>query len=145
MSCRMPYCCRLWFFPLLLALLLPLPAGAVDKEYILAVVPQMPPVTMYANWTPFVERLEKETGLNIKLKVFEKMDEFEADFQAGTPDFLFASPTQTVLANETQKYIPLVRNTKKIKGVLFVKKESPITELSQLEGKNISFVGAKNL
>ena len=118
---------------------------SASTEYIIGVVPQMPPVTMHTNWTPFVERLAKETGLNLKLKVYEQMDAFENDFQSGTPDFLFSSPTQITLARESQGYIPLVRNSQTIKGILFVKKDSPYNDVSQLEGKNISFVGSKNL
>lgn len=119
-------------------------AGAAD-EYILAVVPQMPPVAMHTSWTPFVERLARETGLRYKLKVYETMDEFEQDFQEGQPDFIFSSPTQIVLARQSQGYIPLVRNSRKVKGVLFVRADSPITQVSLLEGKNIAFVGARNL
>lgn len=120
-------------------------AAGAAAEYTLAVVPQMPPVAMYTNWTPFIERLARETGLNFKLKVYEKMDDFEQDFQDGKPDFIFSSPTQIVLARQFQGYVPLARSSQKIKGVLFVRKDSPVTQVSQLEGKNIAFVGARNL
>lgn len=100
---------------------------------------------MHTNWTPFVERLARETGLNFKLKVYETMNDFEQDFQAGKPDFIFSSPTQIVLARQSQGYVPLVRSSQKVQGVLFVRKDSPITQVVQLEGKNIAFVGARNL
>lgn len=120
-------------------------AAGTAGAYTLAVVPQMPPVAMHTNWTPFVELLARETGLNFKLKVYEKMDDFEQDFQKGKPDFIFSSPTQIVLARQSQGYVPLVRSSQKVQGVLFVRKDSPITQVSQLEGKNIAFVGARNL
>lgn len=142
--CARTYCSIIALFFLLLLPNFTGAAGAAG-EYTLAVVPQMPPVVMHTNWTPFVEVLARETGLNIKLKVYEKMNDFEKDFQEGKPDFIFSSPTQIVLARQSQGYIPLVRSSQKIKGVLFVKKDSPITEVSQLEGKTIAFVGSKNL
>lgn len=118
--------------------------GATDA-FTIAVVPQMPPVAMHTNWSPLVARLAKETGLNLKLKVYEKMKDFEQDLQDGKPDFIFSSPTQIVLARQSQGYIPLIRSSKKIKGVLFVRKDSSITRVKDLEGKNIAFVGAKHL
>jgi phosphonate transport system substrate-binding protein len=129
----------------LCTLLLPAPGFGAVKKYILAVVPSVPPVATYTTWTPFVEALSKETALDIQLKVYEKMSDFEADFNSGTPDFIFLSPTQTVLARAAQGYIPLIRGSKLISGVLFVRKDSPYKTLKDLEGKEIAFVGSRNL
>lgn len=131
---------------LLGSLLLPASAPAAGgKSYILAVVPSVPPVATYATWVPFVETLSKETSLDLKLKVYEKMSDFEADFEHGIPDFIFLSPTQMTLARKAQGYIPLVRGNKMLSGVLFVRKDSPYKTLKDLEGKEIAFVGSRNL
>src|SRR5512142_2525087 len=58
--------------------------AAPKHSYILAVVPSAPPVATHTTWTPFVETLRRETGLDLSLKVYEKMSDFEADFEAGT-------------------------------------------------------------
>lgn len=123
------------------------PAHAKDAPapYILAVIPQLPPITMHTNWTPFVQRLKKETGLEFTLKVYDSMDRFEDDLIRGVPDFLYTNPTQMVLAKHSQGYIPLVRNSKPLAGYLFVRKDSPIKRIDDLQGKTIAFVGAKNL
>lgn len=118
---------------------------AKEKTYILAVVPSAPPVATHAAWTPFVEALSKETARDFTLKVYEKMSDFEADFESGIPDFIFASPTQTVLARKAQGYIPLVRSSRLISGVLFVRKDSPYQTVKDLDGKEIAFVGQRNL
>ena len=136
---------RIVFF--LSLLLLPWLSGPVRAagDYTIGVVPQMPPVAMYTNWTPLIEHLNRKSGLSLKLKVYENMDEFERDFLAGNPDLIFSSPAQIVLARQAQGYIPLVRNSRRIKGVLYVRRDSPIREVNQLQGKNIAFVGMKSL
>jgi phosphonate transport system substrate-binding protein len=134
--------------PLLFLCFLLLPAagrGVEKKSFVLAVVPSVPPVATYATWVPFVETLSRETGLDFQLTVYEKMSDFETDFENGKPDFIFLSPTQMVQARKAQGYIPLVRGSKLLSGVLFVRKDSPYKTLKDLEGKDIAFVGSRNL
>ncbi len=123
-----------------------LPATATQRNvYALAIIPSAPPVTMHTQWTPFVERLSRETGLDIRLKLYEKMAEFERDIWRGTPDFIFSSPIQLMVAHESNRYVPLLRGSKPIAVGLFVRKDSPIRSIDDLTGKTISFVGNKNL
>jgi phosphonate transport system substrate-binding protein len=49
------------------------------------------------------------------------------------------------LAYQKQKYIPLVRSSTMMRGVLFVRKDSPYNKVSDLQGKSIAFVGPKNV
>lgn len=120
-------------------------SSAAAREYVLAVLPQKPPSVMHTAWAPLVERLEREASATIRLKVYEEMAEFESDVRNGVPDFLYTNPTQTVMARQTQGYIPLVRGGKSIRGAMFVRADSPIKSLPELEGKTVAFVGAKNL
>ncbi|MCX7173246.1 MAG: phosphate/phosphite/phosphonate ABC transporter substrate-binding protein [Proteobacteria bacterium] len=122
------------------------PASAADgKVYTLGVIPAAPPVTMHALWTPFVDRLAKETGLEFRLKHYETMAEFERDIWSGTPDFIFSSPIQFAVAYASNGYIPLVRGRNLVAIGLFVRKDSQIKTVADLSGKKISFVGNKNL
>lgn len=116
-----------------------------SKPYVLSVVPQMPPVEMYARWSPFVERLARETGFRFRLKVYEKMSDFEKDIRNGAPDFIFPNPVQMVMARQSQGYVPLVRSSRRIAGVLFVRGDSAIKTVRDLAGKDVAFVGTKNL
>lgn len=123
-----------------------LPACAADaKVYTLAVNPSAPPVTLNTKWTPLVERLAKETGLEFRLKHYERMAEFERDIWSGVPDFIFSSPIQLSVAHASNGYIPLVRGRQPVAIGLFVRKDSPIKTIDDLVGKKISFVGNKNL
>jgi phosphonate transport system substrate-binding protein len=131
---------------LLLPCRFPHPAQASDKtSYIIAVVPQLPPVTMHTNWSPFVELLKKETGERFRIKVYNTMGDFEDDYKKGVGDFIYANPVQTVIAYRAQGYVPLVRSSRKIAGVLFVKKDSGIYSVRDLRGRDVAFVGARNV
>lgn len=128
------------------ALLGTLPALAEEgNAYTFAVIPSAPPVTMHKLWKPFVDRLGKETGIEFRLKHYEKMAEFERDIWNGGPDFMFSSPIQLTVAHMSNGYVPLVRNSKLVAIGLFVRNDSPIRSIDDLTGKKISFVGNKNI
>ncbi|MDK9725013.1 MAG: phosphate/phosphite/phosphonate ABC transporter substrate-binding protein [Sterolibacteriaceae bacterium MAG5] len=123
-----------------------LPAWAGNGDaYTLAVLPGAPPITMHKLWSPIVERLAKESGLEFRLKLYEKMADFERDIWAGNPDFIYSSPIQIVVAHQSSGYLPLVRSAKPVRVGLFVRKDSPIRSVDELVGRKISFVGNKNL
>lgn len=122
------------------------PVAAADGEALsLAVIPAAPPVTMHTLWTPFVELLARSSGLTIRLKLYERMADFEQDIWKGNPDLIFASPIQTVVAHQANGYQPLVRGAQMVAIGLFVRKDSPVRSVDDLAGKKISFVGNKNL
>lgn len=122
------------------------PAMAADAtSYTFAVIPGAPPAVMSKRWTPVIERLSKDTGITFRLKLFDQMAEFEREIWSGTPDFIFASPIQTVVARQGARYIPLVRDSKLADIKLYVRKDSPIRSIDDLDKKEISFVGNKNI
>jgi phosphonate transport system substrate-binding protein len=114
------------------------------KEFILAVMPEVPPVTVYKSWTPFVNKLSEETGLDIKLKVYDTFSQFENDLFKGAPDFVFLCSFYVTLAKKKQGYIPLVRNETLLEGIVVVRKDGPIHSVQDLNGKEIAFPTPNN-
>jgi phosphonate transport system substrate-binding protein len=124
----------------------PAPSPAAETgPFTLAVPPAAPPVVTHTLWTPFVERLGRETGLSFRLTVYEKMSDFERAISLGTPDFLLASPLQAVVAHEAQGYVPLVRGGALVSAEVFVRWDSPIRTVDDLAQRRIAFVGSKSL
>lgn len=119
--------------------------AAGRKTYVFAVLPQQPPASMHALWIPLVERLERELGITIRLKLYDSMSRFEDGLKRGAGDFIFSTPPQMVIARSSQKYIPLVRGNRELAGVLFVRKDSPIKSVADLKATEIAFVGERNL
>ena len=120
-------------------------AGNDSPTYTIAVLPQRPPVVMYARWRPLLDRLEKEAGITLKLKLYESTADFQADIAKGTPDFMYSTPPQLVVVRGMQGYIPLVRGSRKLSGVLFVRNDSPIRTVDDLESGEIAFSGSWNI
>jgi phosphonate transport system substrate-binding protein len=117
----------------------------IKKEYTFGVVPQAPPEVMHRNWLPFIDRLSHDTGLSLKLKVYENMNDFEDNLKEGSIDFTYMNPVQAIMAWNESGYIPLVRSKNLFRGIIFVRKDSGIQELNDLEGKEIALVGSKNV
>jgi phosphonate transport system substrate-binding protein len=120
-------------------------AAAGGEVYTLAVLPGAPPVAMSKRWTPVIERVTQETGIEFRLKLFDRMAEFEREIWSGAPDFIYASPIQTVVAHQGAGYIPLVRTGTLADIRLYVRQDSPYRNVADLNGQTISFVGNKNI
>lgn len=115
--------------------------GADGKAYTLAVVPSQPAMVLHKIWTPFVERLSRDIGAPVELKLYDTMPSFLAECESGKPDFVYISPNLFSLVHKKQKYVPLVRSSIKIRGQIFVRKDSPYQQIRDLKGKTIAFVG----
>lgn len=120
-------------------------AAGAGRTYTLAVIPSLPPVALHKAWTPLVRELSREAGLELELKLYGTFPEFLADCEAGGPDFLYISPNLYFLVHEKQKYLPLVRSSVGISGLVFVRKDSPCQKVRDLQGRTIAFVGPKNV
>lgn len=110
------------------------------QVFTVGIVPQFDARKIHYIWSPILKHLEKETGYQFRIKGSPTIPEFETEFNAGRFDFVYMNPYHVLLANKSQGYIPLVRDTgNRLHGILVVPKESPITDPKALNGKTISF------
>lgn len=113
---------------------------AEASTYTLARAPQISAIALVDAWTPFLERLSNDTGETITLKVYQSRQTFEGDLFNGAPDFAFMNPYYAVLAKKRLGYAPLVRNgAETLRGVIVVRRDSPIQSVRDLEGATIAF------
>jgi len=120
-------------------------SAAEKKVYTLAVIPNMPAMTLHKNWTPFADYLSEKLGIRIELKIYDKIGTFLAETEDGKADFIYSAPNMFYQAYQKQEYIPLVRSSTMMRGVVFVRKDSPYRTVRDLQGKSIAFVGPKNV
>lgn len=113
-------------------------AGAQQKKYTLAVVPQARSVEIIEKWTPFVKRLSQEIGAEIEILPYNSISHFEADLLNGVPDFAYMNPYEAVIA-KGKGYVPLVRDRNNLVGILAVRKGGKISSIKDLDGKEIAF------
>ena len=130
----------------LMIILITSPANTAEKAtYTLAVIPNLPTMTLHKNWTPFTEQLSRDLGIKLELKLYDKIGSFLDEIQAGKADFIYSAPNMYYLAYLKQKYVPLVRSSTMLRGKVFVRKDSSYNKISDLKGKTIAFVGPKNV
>ena len=115
------------------------------QEYTFAVIPQGPASLMNENWLPFIDRLSRDTGLKLHIKLYGNMNDFEKDLIEGKVDFAYMNPVQEIKAWHMSGYLPLVRSKKLIRGYIFVKKDTDLISLGDLEGKEIALAGSENV
>jgi len=114
-------------------------AGAAQKTYTIAVVPQFTSIQVYRDWTPLLEKLQMATGYHFELKVFDDFARFESAVEKGIPDLVYMNPYHMVVAKQKQNYRPLLRDSATLSGILVTRLDSPIKNLADLNGKSIAF------
>lgn len=120
-----------------LALALPAQVEA-GTTYTLGVVPQFGQRQLFSIWDPIVKELNRRTGLDIQLVASLTITEFEWALEKGTFDFVYANPYHILRVNESQGYIPLVRDREPLRGILLVHKDSPVKSIAELAGKTLA-------
>ncbi len=114
-------------------------ADAGKASYSIAVVPQFRAEQLHRDWTPVLERLRAATGASFSLRIAVDIPAFEDSVLAGEPDFAYMNPYHQVMARRAQGFIPLVRDSKPLTGILVVRKDDPIKSAGELDGKEVAF------
>jgi len=128
----------LWL-TLLAGILFGTSAMAATASYTFAVTPQFEQRKLFAIWMPIVEEVEKRTGLSLKLASMMTVPEFEKELAKSTFDFVYCNPYNIIKSIPDPGYIPLVRDSSPLRGILLVRKDSTFAKPSDLEGKTIAF------
>lgn len=103
------------------------------------VVPQQSSMDVIKKWQPVINYLEKSTGEKIALKVEHSIPEFEKVVYNGGYDIAYMSPYHYVIAHKREGYDALVRDEKNVVGIVVVRKEDGIRDISMLKGKEFLF------
>lgn len=116
-------------------------SGQVWAEtFTFGVVPQQSATKLAKVWGPVLKHLETQTGVQFQFATATDIPTFEKRLMEGQYDFAYMNPYHFTFFNEHKGYQALAhRADKKIQGLLVTRKESSITELSQLEGKEVAF------
>lgn len=118
---------------------LSVPVIAADN-YIVGVVPQFATQIISSTWEPLLEELAAKTGDTFELVIETDITQFEVAFERGDYDIAYMNPWHAVIAFETQGYVPIVKDgANSLKGILIVKADSEISEVSQLDNAEIAF------
>lgn len=124
---------------LLLALPLLAATGASASEtYTFAVVPQFEQRKLFRIWKPVIDEVARRSGVQLKLVATLTVAEFERELSAGSFDFSYANPYHILRESRRQGYVPLLRDSQPLTGVLVVARDSPVRSLADLDGKTLA-------
>lgn len=104
------------------------------------IVPQQSAQKLARLWTPVTQYLSEKTGHEIRFATARNIPTFEKRVLAGEYDIAYMNPYHFTVFNQRPGYRAIARQKdKQIKGILVVRKDSPITDLAQLDGEKLAF------
>lgn len=129
-----------WLCAGCLMLALPAMVSAQQTSYTFGVVPQESPSQMAANWTPVLTALSELAGVRISFATAPDVPTFERRLAAGEYDFAYMNPYHFVVYHARPGYQALARaKGERLRGIVVVRKDSPLRELKQLAGATLAF------
>jgi phosphonate transport system substrate-binding protein len=109
-------------------------------SYSLGIVPQFEARKLREIWQPVVNYVNQKTGYTLKIQGSPEISEFEEEVLKGRFDFAYMNPYHFILANESNNYIPVVRDiSTTLQGIIVVKKDGPFKKITDLNNQVIAF------
>jgi len=145
-------------WPLIFALLLAKPLFAFAETYTVGIAPSLPepislnqaadktkPPSKEEAWQAVFNYLSEQTHLEFQFESASSQLKFELNLAKGYYDFAYINPLQFIAFNNFPGYRAVVKQkAQPIRGMIFVKKTSNISNLGELRENIIAFPGALN-
>ena len=114
--------------------------GANQESFTFGIVPQQSASKLAKLWGPVLRRLGQDAGMELKFHTAPNIPEFERRVAAGDYDFAYVNPYHYVVFSRAPGYRAFARaKDKRIKGILVVRKDSPIQSPRELGGETLAF------
>ncbi len=137
---------RIIFFTLFLSLILNLPAGAAAQTPIrFGVLSIAPPARTHAKWQPLIKYIAAELGRPVEIIVPRGFGKMKTTVEKGEVDFFYVNSHVFYRLKQTGNAVGVAQMeniTGKVtsRSDIFVRRDSGITNVTQLKGKSIAFV-----
>ena len=113
---------------------------AQEKTLTFAIVPQQSAKILATLWTPIIEHLNEQTGLNIEFSTAKDIPTFEKRLKLGEYDIAYMNPYHYVEFNKSAGYAAIAKQQDKtITGIIVAKKDGNINTIYDLEGMQLAF------
>ncbi|GIU36947.1 phosphate ABC transporter substrate-binding protein [Shewanella schlegeliana] len=115
--------------------------GSIEPKVLtFGVVPQQAASTLAKGWSPVLAELSQNANLNLQFATAPDIPTFEMRLAKGEYDIAYMNPYHFTVFHESPGYIALAKEQDKyLKGLIVVRKDSPISKLSDLNGKSLAF------
>ncbi|NNJ90548.1 MAG: phosphate/phosphite/phosphonate ABC transporter substrate-binding protein [Gammaproteobacteria bacterium] len=110
------------------------------ESYTFGIVPQQSASKLAKLWGPILQEISEQSGIRIQFATAPDIPTFERRLSEGIYDFSYMNPYHFTIFNQKPGYKALVKaKDKLIKGIIVVRKDSPIDNLEQLNQLAIAF------
>ena len=104
------------------------------------VVPQQAASKLARLWVPLLDRVARDSGIGIEFRTAKDIPTFEAEVARGGYDCAYMNPYHFTVFHEQPGYHAIAHaRDKKIKGILVVRKDSPVEDIMALDGAEVAF------
>lgn len=111
-----------------------------EDIYTFGIVPQQSATKLAKLWGPILQRIGNQSGIRIQFATAPDIPTFEQRLSEGVYDFAYMNPYHFTVFNKQPGYQALVKaKDKRIKGIIVVRKDSPIENLEQLNNSDMAF------
>ncbi|MFK5892800.1 MAG: phosphate/phosphite/phosphonate ABC transporter substrate-binding protein [Pseudomonadota bacterium] len=113
---------------------------SINTTLTFGVVPQQSASKLARLWTPILQQISAQTGVNIKFRTAKNIPTFEKRVLAGEYDFAYMNPYHFTVYSKEPGYKAFAKALdKKIKGIIVIKKDSKLSLMKQLSGQQLAF------
>jgi phosphonate transport system substrate-binding protein len=113
---------------------------AYASQLTFGIVPQQSAKRLATLWTPILQHLSQETGLDIVFSTAKDIPTFEQRLKNGEYDIAYMNPYHYVVFSQQPGYLALAKQKdKRIKGVIVANAKSDIRSIQDLSGKRLAF------
>jgi phosphonate transport system substrate-binding protein len=113
-------------------------SALAEDVYKFSVVPQFEVRRLFSIWQPVIDEIQQRTGLKFELVTALSVTDYEKEVMAGRYDFIFINPYLMPIVADKPGYVPLVRDSMPLRGILVVRKDSPIQRVEDLQDKTLA-------
>lgn len=107
---------------------------------VFGIVPQQAASTLARLWSPVFEQLSQNANFQLRFATARDIPTFEKRLALGEYDVAYMNPYHYTVFHDSVGYQALVKQKdKKIKGIIVVRKDSPIQSLAELDDKKVAF------
>jgi len=118
-------------------------AGETQTEPVtlsFGVVPQQSASKLARLWTPILNYLGEQTGYRLRFRTAQNIPAFEQRLAAGEYDLSYMNPYHYTTFHRVPGYVAFARaRDKRIKGIIVVRKDSPVKDLREFAGQTLAF------
>jgi len=105
-----------------------------------SVVPQQTASKLARLWVPIIDYLARSAGSELKFRTAPDIPEFERRLAAGEYDFAYMNPYHYTVFSREPGYRAFAKaKGQLLKGILVVRKDSPIQDPHELSGATLAF------